>query len=278
MAETTTTRPAAKKTAKKTAARKTSAKTTASARQPTAKKTTRKSTAKKTAARKPAARKTPSLRERELKVILEDAGYATAGIVGDVVEYAKALPGRVERLRDDAEHLVEDTPERFKALRDVPEMAEQTLADLRKRLEKDAERYMKTFEKRFDAKAKEGRKLADDVRKDERIDKVLTQAGNARSQLKGAFTSVTKTADVAVETAHDQAERVTSQAKATVTTARKGVDETISKAKGTVTAAKGAAEETAKATGEQAEHAKQQTKAAATSVKKTAEEVGDATA
>jgi hypothetical protein len=277
MAETTTAaRPAAKTTAKKTAARKTTAKTTA--RKPAAKKTTRKATAKKTAARKPAAPKTPSLRERELKVILEDAGYATAGIVGDVVEYAKGIQGRVERLRDDAEHLAEDAPEKIKGLRDVPEKAEKTLADLRKRLEKDADRYLTSFGKRFDAKAKEGRKLADDVRKDERIDKVLTQAGNARSQLKGAFTSVTKTADVAVETAHKQAENVTTQAKATATTARKAVDETVAKAKGTVTAAKGAAEETVKATGEQAEHAKQQTKAAATSVKKTAEAAGDATA
>jgi hypothetical protein len=269
MAETTTARPAAKKTAKKTAARKTTAKTTA--RKPATRKTTApkpavKVTAKKTATRKPAAPKTPSLRERELKVLLEDAGYATAGIVGGVVEYARALPGRVERLRDDAEHLVEDAPERFKALRDVPEMAEQTLADLRKRLEKDAKRLEKRFEKRFDAKAKEGRELTDDV---------LNQAGNARSQLKGAFTSVTRTADVAMETAHDQAERVTTQAKATVTTARKGVDETVSKAKGTMTAAKGAAEETAKATGEQAENAKQQTKAAATSVGRTADVIGD---
>lgn len=266
MAQTTTASPATKPTAKTTATRKTTVKTTA--RKAPASKTTRKTTVK-TTARKPAAPKTPSLRDRELKVILEDAGYATAGIVGDVVGYAKALPGRVERVRDDAEHLAEDAPERFRLLRDVPEMAEQTLSDLRKRLEKDAKRYTKRFEKRFDAKAKEGRELTDEV---------LSQAGNARSQLKGAFTSVTKTADVAVATAHKQTENVTTQAKATVTTARKGVDQTAAKAKGTVTAAKGAAEETAKATGEQAENAKQQTKAAATSIRKTADVVGDANA
>lgn len=267
MAETTTASPAAKPTAKTTAARKTTAKTTA--RKSPASKSTGKTTAKKAAARKPAVPKTPSLRDRELKVILEDAGYATAGIVGDVVGYARALPGRVERVRDDAEHLAEEAPERFKVLRDVPEMAEQTFNDLRKRLEKDAKRYTKRFEKRFDAKAKEGRALTDDV---------ISQAGNARSHLKGAFTSVTKTADVAVETAQKQAEKVTTQAKATVTTARKGADQTVSKAKGTLTAAKGAAEETGKATGEQFENAKQQTKAAATSVGKTADVVGDANA
>ncbi|MFP4312116.1 MAG: hypothetical protein ACLFS9_09095 [Nitriliruptoraceae bacterium] len=275
MAETTATdRPAAKKTAKKTATRKTS--TASSTRKPAAKKTTRKTTAKKTAARKPAAPKTPSLRERELKVILEDAGYATAGLVNDVVSYAKAIPGQIERLRDDAEHLVEDTPDRLKGLREVPEKAEKTLADLRKRLEKDADRYLRNFEKRFDAKAKEGRKLAEDVRKDERVDRVLSQAGNARSQLKGAFTSVSRTADVAVDTAHKQAGTVTTQAKATATTARRAVDETVAKAKGTVTATKGAAGETLEATEEQFEHAKQQTKAAATSVKRTVDAAGDA--
>jgi hypothetical protein len=137
---------------------------------------------------------------------------------------------------------------------------EETIVELRERLAKDAERYLETFEKRFDAKAKEGRKLADDVRKDERVSKVLDQADNARSQLRGAFTSVTKTADVAVEIGSEQADRVTSQAKATATTAqkavddqpsqgprrghregptaRKGVDATLSQAKGTVTAAK----------------------------------------
>lgn len=277
MAETTATdRPAAKKTAKKTTTRKTTGSASKPAAKKTAKKTTRKATAKKTAARKPAAPPAPSLRERELKVLLEDAGYATAGIVGDVVEYAKGIPGQLERLRGDAEHLVEDTPERLKGLRDVPEKAEKTLADLRTRLEKDVERYLASFEKRFDAKAKEGRKLADDVRKDERIDRVLTQAGTARSQLKGAFTSVTRTADVAVETAHKQAENVTTQAKATATTARKAVDDTVAKAKGTATAARGAAEDTLEAAGEQAQHAKQQTKAAATSVKKTVEAAGDA--
>ncbi len=260
MAETTV-RPAAKKTAKKTAARKTSAKTTAS-----------KTTTRKTTAAEPATPEIVCLPDRQLKAVLEDAGYATAGILGDVVEYAKDLPTRIDRLRDDAGHLVEDAPERVKGLRDVPEKTQKSLADLRERLQDSMRPYLQ----RFDAKADEGRKLAEDIRKDERIDKVLTQAGNARSQLKGAFTSVTKTADVAVETAHEQTENVTTEAKATATTARKGVDHTVAKAKGTATAAKGAAEKTVEATAEQAEQAKRQTKAAATSVKKTAEAAGDA--
>lgn len=278
MAATTT----AKKTTKKTGAKA------------TAKKTTRKTTARKTTAKKAAPKKatkapTPRLQERELRTILEDAGYATAGLVGDVVELARDLPHRLEHLRAEAG----DAPTKLKGVRDVPERLEETIGELRERLAKDAEKVLESFEDRFDSKAKDGRKLADDVRKDERVSKLLDQADNARSQLRGAFTSVTKTADVAVETATKQAERVSTQAKATattahkavddtrsrakgtVTTARKGVDATVSQAKGTVTAAVHAAEETVEGTEPQAKAAKSQVKGAATSVKKTAEAATD---
>jgi hypothetical protein len=82
MAATTT----AKKTAKKTAAKA------------TAKKTTKKTAARKTTAKKAAPKRRPRprawLHERELRTILEDAGYATAGLVVDVVDLAKELPNR----------------------------------------------------------------------------------------------------------------------------------------------------------------------------------------
>ncbi|MFO7778320.1 MAG: hypothetical protein R6V28_08215 [Nitriliruptoraceae bacterium] len=278
MAETAT----AKKTTKKTAAKA------------TAKKTTKKTAAKKTTARKTAPKRapkttTPRLRERELRTILEDAGYATAGLVGDVVELAKDLPNRLEHLRAEAG----EAPTKLKNVREVPERVEETIAELRERLAKDTDKYLESFEGRFDSKAKEGRKLADEVRKDERVSRLLDQADNARSQVRGALTSVSKTADIAVETATEEADRVGSQAKATattaqkavddtvsrakgtVTTARKGVDATVSQAKGTVTAAKGAAEDTVEATEPQAKTAKSQVKGASTSVKKTAEAATD---
>jgi len=271
MAATTT----AKKTTKKTAARTPSKKTTS-------KTTARKKTTRKTAPKKAP---TPRLRERELRTILEDAGYATAGLVGDVVDLAKDLPNRLEHLRSEAG----EAPAKLKGVREVPQRLEETVGELRERLAKDADRYLESFEGRFDSKAKEGRRLADDVRKDERVSKLLDQADSARSQLRGAFTSVTKTADVAGESATKQADRVTAQAKATattahkavddtvsrakgtVTTARKGVDATLSQAKGTATAARHAAEETVEATGPQAKTAKSQVKAATTSVRKTVE-------
>jgi hypothetical protein len=299
MAATTT----AKKTTKKTAAKA------------TAKKTTRKTAARKTTAKKSAPKRAPKapeprLHERDLRTILEDAGYATAGLVVDVVDLAKELPNRLEHLRAEAG----EAPSRLKGVRDVPERVEETIVELRERLAKDAERYLETFEDRFDAKAKEGRKLADDVRRDERVSKLLDQADIARSQLRGALTSVTKTADVAVEIGSEQADRVASQAKATattaqkavddtrsrakgtvttarkgvdatrsrakgtVTTARKGVDATLSQAKGTVTAAVHAAEETVEGTEPQAKTAKSQVKGAATAVQKTAGAAADAAA
>ena len=303
MAATTT----AKKTTKKTTAKSTAKKTAPRATKKTAAK---KTTAKKTAPKKPATAPAPRLTERELKTILEDAGYATAGLVGDVVELAKGLPGRIEHLRSEAG----DAPEKLKGVREVPERVEETIGELRERLAKEAERYVETFEQRFDAKAKEGRKIADDVRKDDRFGKLLDQADNARSQLRGAFTSVTKTADVAVDSATKQADKVGTQAKATVTTAQKAVDETVSrakgtvttarkgvdatvsqakgtattarkgvgetteKAKGTVTATKNAAEATVEATEPQAKAAKSRVKAAGTSTKKTVEAAAEAAA
>lgn len=274
MAATTTAKKTTKKTAPKASAKKTTKKTAA--------KTT---TAKKAAPKKAAKAPTPRLRERELRTVLEDAGYATAGLVGDVVDLARELPNRFEHLRSEAG----EAPEKLKGVREVPERLEETIGELRERLAKDADRYLERFEGRFDSKAKEGRKLADDVRKDERVSKLLDQADSARSQLRGAFTSVSKTADVAVETASKQADRVGTQAKATattahkavddtvsrakgtVTTARKGVDATVSQAKGTVTAARHAAEETVEATEPQAKAAKSQVKGATTSVRKTVE-------
>ncbi len=279
MAATTT----AKKTTKKTAAKA------------TAKKTTKKTAAKKTTAKKAAPKRapqpaTPRLRERDLRTILEDAGYATAGLVVDVVDLARELPNRLEHLRSEAG----EAPNKLKGVRDVPERVEETIVELRERLAKDAEKYLESFEDRFDSKAEEGRKLADEVRSDERVSKLLDQADNARSQLRGAFTSVTKTADVAADIASQQADRVSSQAKATattaqravddtrsrakgtVTTARKGVDATVSQAKGTVTAAVHAAEDTVEGTEPQAKTAKSQVKGAATSVRKTAGAAADA--
>jgi hypothetical protein len=198
-----------KKTTKKTAARK-----------PAAKKTTAKRTATKRAPKKPA------LAEREPLVVLEDAGYALAGVAQDVVEFAKELPTKVQDYRGQFSKTADEAPERVKHLaEEAPEKVRATVTDVRSRVTKDLEGWMKSFEKTFDKKAAEGRKVAEQVKKDERVQRILDQTSGTRSQVKGAVTSVVKTADVTVEAGKQagrkQAETAARQVKGAATSARK---------------------------------------------------------
>lgn len=264
---TTAKKTAAKKsTAKRSTAKKTSARTTAT-RKTAAKKTTRKTTA-----RKPGAKKAPLL-AREPETLLEDAGYASVAIVNDVVELAKGMPARVERLRDEAAEAAEETPSLLKA---APRMVETSVAHARERLTKEAERYVARFEKVFDKKAREGRRVADQVKQDERVARILDQTGNTRSQIKAAITSVTKTADVAAHAAADQAEVARTQTKAAVTTARRSADAVRTSGKAAATSIRKTADVAAHAAAEQAETARSQVKAAATSTRRSAEVISEA--
>jgi hypothetical protein len=246
-----------KTTTKKTATKRPAKKSTASTK-PSAKAPAKKAPAKKAAAKKPATPSRLPLREREPIVVLEDAGYAVTGVIGDVVEFAKTLPGRAEGLWRDVEDSAKDAPKRAKELRtQAPTKLESQIAELRERLTKDTERLLASFEKVFDSKAAEGRKLADQVKKDERIATLLERTATSRSQVKAAVTSATKTADVAIEAG------------------RKQLDVARSQAKGAVTAATKAPEKAREASEPQARAAKSQAKAAATSLKRSAEEVAE---
>ncbi|MEX2503898.1 MAG: hypothetical protein WD378_03550 [Egicoccus sp.] len=162
----------AKKTAKKTA-RKTSTRTSA-------KRTTTRSAPKKAA----------PINEREPKALLEDAGFAAAGFAHDVVELARTLPTRLDKLRVT-----------------------------------DRDALLSQLTTLLDSKAAEGRKVAKDVQKDTRVKKILEQTGNTRSQVKAAATSVRKTADVSLlagrNAGRKQAGNATSQVKAAVTSLRR---------------------------------------------------------
>ncbi len=187
----------------------TSGKTTA--KKTTAKKTTAKSTAKKTAAKKTAATKTTAkttaakqttpLYEREPVAILETTGYAVAGIGRDLVGVVRRLPEQMESLR-----------------------SEEALVHLRERVTSDTKRYLDTLGKAVDRKAADGRRVVDDVTHDERVAKILDQTAATRSQLKAAFTSVTKTGSAAAEAAGKQADVAKSQVKAAATSVRKSAE------------------------------------------------------
>jgi hypothetical protein len=282
-ASTTTTQkqPAAKKATKKTTttrrtttstARKPATKKASTARKPAAKRTTT-TTTTKTTTRKPATAKKQPLLEREPVVLLEDAGYAYVGLVGDVVELAKGLPARVEKLRDESVDAAEEVPSLIKA---APRMIEHSLVAARERAQLEAERYLAKFEKVFDKKAAEGRKLAEEVKSDERVAAVLRQTENTSQQIRGAVTSVTKTPQVAAEAAHDQAEIARSQTKAAVTTTRNSVKDIKSSAKAAATSVLKTRDVALHAAEEQAEVAKSKVKGAVTSTKKSAEVIAEA--
>jgi hypothetical protein len=207
--------------ATKTATKKTSTKK-ATARKSTAKKTTAKRTTKR-------APKKPALTEREPLVVLEDAGYAIAGVANDVVEFAKVLPSKIQGYRGQLVKTADEAPETVKHLaEEAPVKVKSTVADVRTRVTKDLEGWVKSFEKNFDSKAAEGRKVAEQVKKDARVQRILDQTGNTRTQLKGALTSVVKTADVTVEAGRDagrkQAENAMTQVKGAATSVRKSAE------------------------------------------------------
>ena len=230
--------------------KKTTAKTTAPAKKTTKKATARKTSAKKTTkkatARKPAAQPV-GLLEREPVELLETAGYAATSVVNDVITLVRN-----------------------------PERLETILAAFRERLGKDLERTLDSFTRVVDGRAAEGKKVVEIVVKDERVSRVLDQTSNTRSQLKAALTSVTKTADVAGEAAGKQAGTARSQVKGATTSVRNSTGQARSQVKGAATSVRKIADAAYHAASKQAPNAASQLKAAATSVRKTAETVVDA--
>ncbi|MDP9023216.1 MAG: hypothetical protein M3N57_11110 [Actinomycetota bacterium] len=157
--------------------------------------------------------------ERDPKVIAVDTAYVFAGLAnnaaqlaGEAVTAARTLPGRIRST--DAKRTRTDLEKRVR--------------DLRNRLES-----------RFDEKAAEGRTLADDLLKDRRVRNVVDQAGNARSQVKAAVTSVRRTARRSVEAGaaagRDQAQTARSQTKAAVTSVQKTADAVVEAVTGSKT-------------------------------------------
>jgi hypothetical protein len=212
--------------------------TKTAAKKSTAKKSTaRKTTAKKTTAKRSTTKRTPkkpALTEREPKVVLEDAGYALAGVANDVVEFAKVLPSKLQGYRGQLTKQADQAPERVRSLvEEAPVKVRSTVEDVRTRVVKDVEGRVRSFERTFDKKAAEGRKVAEQVKKDARVKRILDQTGNTRAQVKGAVTSVVKTADVTLEAGRkagkEQAENALTQVKGAATSLRKS-GETIADA------------------------------------------------
>ena len=186
------------------------------------------------------------LREREPQLIVRDTAYALTALADDAVTNVRSLAERLEQLREEApakaKELRDTAPERIRTL---PEDAQSTfetrrsrveaqLKDLRERASKDVDERLATFETRFDSKANAGAERVAELRKDERVARVETafepvgdQLKIARSQVKGAVTSVRKTLDAALEAGRSQADNARSQVKAAATSTRKTVDAVV---------------------------------------------------
>lgn len=212
----TTTRPAAKKTVtKRTSAA--SSKTATTRKRPSAKKAT--------STRRAAAPKRTPLLERDPQTIAQDASYAAAGLAVGSVTLGKAAVAKIAELRSAVADAAADPRATLRSVADDAPTAARTAVDgVRHKLVVELESAIAAFERTFDARATEGRKLLTSLERDQRISKLVEQGKNTRSQLKGALTSVTRTADVATEAARKQAETATSQVKAAVTSVRKTAD------------------------------------------------------
>ncbi len=189
---------------------------------------------------------TPRIHEREPQTIVRDAAYAVTALADEAIASVRTLTAKAEKLRDEApakaKELRETAPNRLKAL---PEDAQTTLEgrrdkvetqlkDLRDRAQKDADARLVKFEASFDAKAAAGAEKVATFRKDERVVKVTSafepvgdQLKIARTQVKGAVTSVRKTMDAAVDAGKTQAGHAKSQVKGAVTSTRKTVDAVV---------------------------------------------------
>ena len=189
------------------------------------KKTTSTTTSTKPAAKKASTKTTP-LRERELTTLIEDAGYAAAAVANDayrtVLDLPKKFDDEINELRTDAPGFVKELPNKART------RAEEFEADVKARVEKYLDKYVdeaktlrdkatkavedriQSFEKDFDARAKDGRKVVDSLLADERVSGVVEQAKDTGNTVKSFADGLRKRADKAVDEVETSGEKLAS--------------------------------------------------------------------
>jgi hypothetical protein len=178
---------------------------------------------------------TTHLHDREPQLLARDTAYAVAALTDEALAGVRSLSGRVVDLRAEAPAKLEEfrtrAPETVKGL---PKDAETRLEEGRARLQADLEGRVAGFETRFDAKASAGADVVARLSKDERVVRVETaltpvgeQAKIARSQVKGAITSLRGTIDAALSAGREQADNAAAQVKGAVTSSRRTVDAAV---------------------------------------------------
>lgn len=177
-------------TAKKTTAKKTTTRKTA---------TTRSTTKTAPAAKAQAAAQDVKV---DVKAIATDTAYATVGVADRAVEVSRELPAKLEELRkaraEQAATFVKEAPVKAQTfVKDVPTKLQAELA-------KDLE----AAKKELDGFAARGRKVVDSITKAPSTKKALSQTETARSQVKGAVTSIRKAVEQGQDAVEGAVERI----------------------------------------------------------------------
>lgn len=185
---------------------------TATADRPVKKGTARK-TARKTTSRTPSKRTTGSrparpvpLRDREVRDLLRTTGYATTSWLHDAVTVATDAERRGA-----------------------------SMAAVRTRLEGEFDRTLDRAARTLDRRAADGRKVIERLADDDRVRRVRESAGATRSRLKATLDSATGSTEAAGDAAEAQARVARSQVKGAATTIQRSAKQARSAAKGAVT-------------------------------------------
>lgn len=214
-------------TAKKTTRTTTTTRKTATSRAATTKpkttrtstkpKTTRTSTTKVSASVKAdqrSARLGPiELITADVRTLATDTVYATVGAGDRAIAVARELPQRLDDIR---KHRVNRTTSvvknnRLRAeglIKDAPDKAQSFVKDVPTKLQAEVSGNFETARKELDSFATRGREVVEAIAKAPTTKRALSQTETARSQVKGAITSIRKAVEQGQEAVEGAVDRI----------------------------------------------------------------------
>ena len=148
------------------------------------------------------ARKTTAQAERTVRGLVSDSAYAVLGVGDSAVGVLRHVPEGMERFRKDAPETVEG------GVRKVEQRVRTLWTDTPEEVQTRLEAVRRNAGEEFASYAKRGRAVASSVRQSKPTTLALKQAKTARSQVKGALTSLRKAVGASVEAVDDAADRV----------------------------------------------------------------------
>lgn len=133
----------------------------------------------------------------DVKSIVTDSAYATVGAGDLAVSVARDLPGRLDTLRKEQATLVKEAPAK----------AQSFVKEAPSKLQNEINEQLSSVRGEVQTYATRGRKLVNSISDANATKKALSQTETARSQVKGAVTSIRK----AVEQSQQAAQKAVSR-------------------------------------------------------------------